>query len=428
VDDDQALRLGIPGRFWSDQRQVWLRALDPWTPPAAGGRLFEEALKKAGSDDERFRALWHLWTSYSRAGLGDLARKWLDQAAQVHPLPAVLLDRAWDQLFRQADAPGARALWPALFPAFPSADDARKARLLRQKLFLGARSLAAVEADDYVSTLVLDRDDLWAGTWNGAVVRWSLATDETDLILHAGSTPAPVKVLTVTPWFVYAFQDQGFQRYSKVAGGWRSFDYPTGWTGLRIQGVVADGDEVLWVATLGQGLWKWDHGTWSQVDDQGGGPFLNALAADGRGGFWVGTKDRGLWDWNAGVWTPVPSPGGPGPSNISVLVEAPEGGRWAVGTWGEGTWVLDQGNLVPVSRGGEYVVAAAWDGGQPVWASLDEGLFWSSGEARTAVGPLDGMTAGGVSSLVTWEGRWIWGTTGQGLGWWTEHENPALLR
>jgi hypothetical protein len=427
VTDDQAGRLGLAESFWTDQRQAWRTALDPWTPGAAAGRILEGILKRAGSEDETQRALWHLWVSYSRAGLGDTARKWLDASAG-YPTPAVTLDRVWDQAFRVGDLAGARALWPATAPAFPSADDQRKARLLRQKLFLGTRSLAGVDADNYISTLALDQDDVWAGTWDGAVVRWSLATDQTDLLLHAGTTPSPVKVLTVTPWFVYAFQDLGFQRYSKVAGGWRPFDYPTGWTGLRIQAVVAEGDETLWVATLGQGLWKWDQGTWTLVDDQGGGPFLNALAPDGRGGFWIGTKDRGLWNWNSGTWTPVPTTGGPGPTNISVVQPAPDGGRWAVGTWGEGTWVLDQGVLVPLSRGKEYVVSAAWDRGAPVWASLDEGLGWSSGPDTLAVGPLDGLTGAGVSSLVTWEGRWIWGTTGQGLGWWSEHENPALLR
>jgi len=294
---------------------------------------------------------------------------------------------------------------------------------------LGVQSLAGVGADDYVSCLVLDRDDLWAGTWNGAVVRWSLAGETLERISPPAEAVAPVKALAATRWFLYAFQDRALFRYSKVTGAWRSFPYPPGWTGLRVGAVGAEGEETLWVAALGPGLWKWDRGQWSLEDEGGGGPFLNTLAPDGQGGLWIGTKDRGLWHRVGGAWTPVTGPSGaPGPTNISVLAADPEGRRWAVGTWGEGTWILEDGALTPVSGASEYVTGAAWAEGRPLWGTLDEGLVWNSAAGPRILGPREGLPAGGVTSLIVWEGRWLWGTNGQGLGWWSEHENPALPR
>lgn len=426
LDPVEALRLGISERFWSEKKQLWRQALDPSTVAPTVVRHLETLFRNAGSSDEAFRAAWHLWLACRAAALPVEARLWLDRAQELHPGPVTSLERAWDQEFRLRDDWGARALWSGLRGPW-SGDDGRKARLLRQRLFLGAKDFSGVGVDGYVSTLALDRDDLWVGTWNGAVVRWSLTTDALDLILAPGKTVAPVKLLKTTGWFVYAFQDQTLLRYSKVTGSWRTFSYPPSWTGLRVQAVVADGQESLWVAYLGQGLWHWDRGEWTLVDDGGGGPFLNALAADASGGFWIGTKDRGLWSWKAGVWTAVPAEG-PSPEDISVIEPSPEGNLWAVGTWGEGTWLLEGGRLRPVSSGQEYVVAAGWTDRGPVWGTLDEGLVTGSGGDRAVLGPLDGLPPGGISALVTWEGRWIWGTTGQGLGWWSENENPALLR
>jgi len=427
VDDAaQAARLVLPGRFWSDQKPLWRTALDPRTSAPTSARRLEQAFHGAGYPEEAFRAAWHLWLVYRQAALPVEARQWLDRAHALRPGPVTGLERAWDQAFRLQDLWGARSLAAGLKGPW-APDDDRKARILRQKLFLGSLSLAEAGADGYVSTLALDRDDLWIGTWNGAVVRWSLTTETLDLLLAPGKIVAPVKLLEATGWFVYAFQDQALLRYSKVTGTWRTFTYPPGWTGLRVQGAVADGQESLWVAYLGQGLWHWDRGEWTLVDGGGGGPFLNALAADGNGGFWIGTKDRGLWSWKAGVWSKV-NADGQAPVNISVVESSPSGDSWAVGTWGEGTWLLAGGVLHPVSGGSEFVVGGAWTDDGPLWGTLDEGLVAGTGSQRQTLGPLDGIPPGGVSAVVSWQGRWIWGTAGQGLGWWSEHENTALLR
>ena len=382
----------------------------------------------ASSPEEKFRSSWTLWETFDQASMAAPARLWLDKAAQVFPAPVVHLELAWDQTFRLKDSILGRSLWGLTNGPWLDTSDARKARLLRQRLFLGTKSLVESGGDDYVSTVILDRDDLWVGTWNGALIRWSLTAKTAELIRQPDSTVTPIKSLTATAWFVYAFQDQNFLRYSKVTGSWRSFPYPPGWTGLRIQGVVADSEESLWVAYLGQGLWRWERGQWTLIDDQGAGPFLNALASDGQGGFWVGTKDRGLWSWKDGIWSPVSAEGQAGPFNISVIEPRQDYQAWAVGTWGEGAWRLEQNRLVPVSRGSEYVTAAAWSGLELVWGFLDEGIAAEISGEKITLGPLDGLPSGGVSALVVWEGRWIWGNNGQGLGWWSEYENPEIHR
>ena len=416
VDETVFTELGLP-RFWSEQREQWVEALNS-APAVEAFRL--ERIFQGAQGDEAFRAAWLLWKIYARAGLAEQSRTWLDRAEERHPDPSLELERAWDQAYRLNDLWGARALLSDLGQAPVGGD--RKYRMLRQKLFLGTKSLVPVGADDYVSSLELDRDDLWAATWDGAVVRWSLVTGDVDLIRAAGDAVSPIRCLAVTNWFLYAFQDKALLRYSKVAGSWRTFAYPAGWNGLRIQGAVPEGEETLLVGHLGEGLWRWDRGQWSLLDAGGGGPFINALASDQQGGLWVGTKDRGLWSWSAGVWTRVPSENG-SPSNITVIEPSPAGASWAVGTWGEGAWLLQGGVLRrEAGTGSEYITAAAWTD-RPVWGTLDQGVY-SGGRS---LGPLDGTPAG-VSALTVWQGRWIWGTSGQGLGWWSEDENTALSR
>lgn len=425
VDDGQGLRLGHAVRFWSDRRPQWVLALSPQTAAATAAQRLK-ALYEASTGEEKLRAAWALWRLHSRAGLGVEARQWLDRVVDLDARsPVVSLERIWDQNFRLHDAQGARSLWPPNGWSGLAPDDALKAGLLRQRLFLGVAGLTDAGSDGYVSALALDQDDLWVGTWNGSVVRWSLVTGELTSILTPARV-APVTRLIVTGWFVYAFQDQGLLRYSKVTGAWRTFPYPPGWTGLRITGALSHGEDSLTVSYLGQGLWRWDKGDWTALDGAGGGPFITALA-DLGGGFLVGTKDRGLWTWDQGQWNPVVVKGGVTPTNISVL--APSGsGLWAVGTWGEGTWLFDGRILAPLSQAGEFVTSVAWTQGAPLWGLLDLGLRWNPPGSVETLGPRDGLPPGGVTTLATWNGRWLWGTSGQGVGWWSEHENSEIPR
>lgn len=426
VDRESSQSLGLSERFWSEQKLRWNLVLDASTPTSKVVQQLE-LIHRFGSPEEAHRAAWSLYRVYTQAELRDPARTWLDRAHELHPSAVTGLERAWDQAFRLQDLAGARGLWrPTEAPL--AEDRVTKARLLRRKLYGGVLSLASVGADDFLSSAALDRDDLWGATWNGAVVRWSLATDQLDLILPSDTLVAPIKLLVTTGWFVYAFQDQALLRYSKVTGTWRSFSYPPGWVGLRVQAAVAEGEETLWVAHLGQGLWRWSQGQWSLIDEAGGGPFLNALASDGQGGFLVGTKDRGLWRWIEGNWSRIVPEQGVSPTNVSVIQPNQVGDQWLVGTWGEGTWLLSQGVLSRWSSEPDYVTAAAWAAGAPLWGSLDQGIVQGRGESRTVLGPREGLASASISGLVTWEGRWIWGTMGQGWEWWSEHENSAILR
>lgn len=418
-DQETQKDLSLPDRFWTDQRTLWKQALATETEK----RLQVWSLQQVvtfGSPEEKQRASWLLYRRLTEAGFPSEARFWLDQTGLLSVAPIVSLEQAWDDFFRLREPIRARQRWTSVRTPLPAESQA-KASLLRQKLFAHSRPLGS-GVDDYVSSVWQDGDDLWAATWNGAVVRWSLATDQSDVVLSSDQV-APIHFLTGSRWFVYAFQDQNLLRYSKVTGEWRTIPYPQGWTGLRVQGAVVE-DDAVWVGYLGQGIWKWADDRWTLVDGGGGGPFINVLvSAGGREAFWVGTKDRGLWHWQAGVWTFFE-----GPTNVSVVVPHPGERRWLVGTWGEGTWLLEEETLTRWSLEPDYVTSAAWWGLEPIWGALDVGLVKGRGEARSVLDARAGIPPGAMTGLIVWEGRWIWGTSGQGWAWWSEHENPAVFR
>lgn len=422
IDDAQGPRLGLAPSFWTPQRLAWREALDPQTRPSRAVQRLQTIVRNPLDRDEELRAAWRLRLIYATAGLGADSRTWLDRASELAPQSGWLrLERLWDQAFRLGDLWGARGLWPAEgWSGLDEADQA-KARLLRAKLFLGADPVPAGVGPAAVSALALDRDDLWTATWTGAVWRTSLVSGEQTVLLTP-SQVAPVVKLAVTGWFVYAFQDQALMRYSKVTGVWRSFPYPAGWTGLRITGAVPTGQETVVIGYLGQGLWRFDAGQWSALDTEGPGPFVTALAADGTGGWAVGTKDRGLWWGGEGHWQPAPG----GPVNVSALALG-EAGTWAVGSWGEGRWLWSPGGWVRLS-GDDFVPDVVWTGGAPLWAVLDRGLVWGDRELRAELGPRDGLPGGGVTVVEAWQDRWIWGTMGQGVAWWGEHEDSTVHR
>ncbi len=225
-------------------------------------------------------------------------------------------------------------------------------------LELSAETLGLGDAN--VSALALDEDDLWVGTWNGGVARYSLASGERTVFRQGGETLTPntVRSIEVTPHRVWVGTYQGLYVYSKVIGSWREVEQFGGRTPRKVEALAAVGDR-LFVGTLGDGLWRLTGGRWERVvEGELPGEFVNCLEWSGSW-LYVGTMSLGAVRLNVDsgrmvrVETLAPQLAA---RNVTMLLSVGEQALW-VGTYGEGLyrWAIPQGKVEHFTRQGGQI-------------------------------------------------------------------------
>jgi len=416
-------RAAVIGRFWSLEKKNWQLVLGSSLLTAQKIFPLQVLYSQTLDSTEKFWSAFLLERFYLDAGLPAQARQWRSRALLLRSCDFLLLDELWYLAMIQRDQKAAAILWRRNSSLqLSDARDRSRLALLRQTLFLSKIDLPSQGLDSYVSTLSLDLDDLWIGTWNGGLARLSLVSGEWLVLERPKTQVSPLRLIKVTRWFVYAFKEKGFSRYSKVTRGWKDFTYPPNWSGLRIQSVSVQDEEKLWVAHLGQGLWCWDSGQWSPANEAGVSLFVNSVVLDARGRQLVGTQDNGFWIRDSGEWTEVKN----GPTNISAITPSPSGDTWAIGTWGEGLWLMRNQTWQRLTTN-DFVTGIDWNGENPWWGSVDQGLLHGS-QHLSSLGVRDGLQDAGVTALVTRAGRLYWGTMGQSIGVWSEDDDPLVYR
>lgn len=145
--------------------------------------------------------------------------------------------------------------------------------------------------DANISTLKADGDDLWIGTWNGGISRYSIGRRRAT-VFETGSqslVPRTVRSIEVTPTRVWIGTYQGLYQYTKASSRWRKI----GFFDEKIEALCAV-RETLYVGTLGAGLWRSRGDKWEKIS-RGGlpGEFVNSLAA-GDDHLLIGTLNLGL--------------------------------------------------------------------------------------------------------------------------------------
>ena len=133
-------------------------------------------------------------------------------------------------------------------------DRARESyRLLKNWLFSQPILIKKI-SDIQISTMYLDYDDLWLGTWNGGIYRVGLNTGE-HFILEADKP-------SLIPRVVYRIRKNGNAFWFAMYQGLRFYNYQTGhsnWLQMPgVTGAVSDfleNSEGLFVASLAYGMW-----------------------------------------------------------------------------------------------------------------------------------------------------------------------------
>ena len=281
-------------------------------------------------------------------------------------------------------------------------------------------------SDGNISALVKDYDDLWIGTWNGGLVRYSTITGEVTTFRNGEYRQqlTTIRTIAVDDWFVYIGGFEGLWRYNKVSGQWLKITPPEGFPLERIQDLIIDGRKLI-VATLGAGIWEWSGGIWKNWERYGWTQANVNTIDQGPNTFYISTMDAGGWIFSPGMGIPVKiETKYPGitAKNLTFILRDSED-LW-IGTYGNGlyrwvdskkTWIhwsTKEGSLLD-----DYILSATLTSNGLIAGTLGRGTIYFSRKKNT-LASWDPLIRGGpadIGVVVTLNDKVLFGTLGEGL-------------
>ena len=284
--------------------------------------------------------------------------------------------------------------------------------------------------DGNVSALRVDEDDLWVGTWNGGVARYSVSAGRSDSF----PTPTYSRSIEVAGRRVWVGGTDGLGWYGKATGSWGT---EAAFLPRKVQ-ALKQVDGVLYAGTLGDGLFRLGSDSWAQVTDGDlPGPFVTCIEESrGNGSMYLGTLSLGLVIMDKGTGrmkrlSEIVSSFSA--TNITSVLEDSEGSVW-IATYGDGLylWLPDAGTIRHFSKstgelGDDWVLAVcetdnavyfgSFGGGVSVFrkaASLKAAPAGESSRWRR-IGIPDGLGSLDVSAIACRAPYVFFGTLGAGV-------------
>lgn len=286
-------------------------------------------------------------------------------------------------------------------------------------------------ADDSISDIEFDGDDVWVATWLGGISRFTRSTGSVVRFRasKSGLVSNLVRSLAVGQSRVWAATYAGLSYYSKALGVWKTVDTVAGLRWQRIKKALLY-DKKLWVATIAHGLSVLDlrTGEWVTYKKRDGLPGNNIVTLCATpGSVWAGTVAGGIGrlDLKSGRWT-VYRKGGAGrlPTN-NVKSIAFDGTRVWFGTHGHGAVsCTEKGTAWRLYNAGNsglrsnYVYSLAVSPAGRVWMGMLEGgaaSFDPLNNKWETYGIRDGLPSNDIT-IIAFEGRYVWfGTLNGGV-------------
>ena len=343
-------------------------------------------------------------------------------------LDAALLRAAELSLYQADDPSSARAYVARIYASNLAGVDAALYRRMRQRLLWSVLSAAALGLkDENVSSLRVDGDDLWVGTWNGGVSRYSVSAGRAD----AFPGPAFSRSIEIADRRVWVGTAEGLVWYGKGTGRWSAEDISGGTTPAKVQ-VVRNAAGSLYAGTLGDGLFRRGDTGWQSVTDGDlPGRFITALSEDAaRGRLLIGTMTLGLviLDLKTGTMTALSElvPGFTA-ENVTSILPATDGTVW-IGTYGDGlaAWVPATGSLKRFTKasgevGDDWVLSSCETARGIYFGTFGGGVsFLPRGGTWRRIGIADGLASLDVTAI-EWRAPWLFfGTLGAGVSMYDE--------
>lgn len=258
-------------------------------------------------------------------------------------------------------------------------------------------------SDNNISALQVDDDDLWVGTWNGGLVRYSLSNKQAEVFKAGGKslTPNSVRSIEVTPDRVWIGSYRELSVYSKIDSSWKVIPEFSGLNSTRIE-IIKAIDNTIYIGTLGRGLWRLNNNNWERLDN---GPlpgnFINCLENIGSL-LYIGTMNLGVisLDIETGIFSAFDriNPGIEA-RNITVLMSQGMDILW-IGTYGKGLyrWKENSNQILHYSKNSGQIA--------------DD---WVLSGAKTSRSLYFGTFGGGISFITIKSGKWQGISLEQGL-------------
>ncbi|GEM_PF-1450303 len=285
-------------------------------------------------------------------------------------------------------------------------------------------------SDGNISALAVDGDDLWVGTWNGGIARYSLSSGKVLVFRIGKQSIVPRSVRTIWPAKkrVWVGGFNGLSYYSKRTGKWYDVDTFGGPIPIKVESVVMC-NNTLYAGTLGSGLWKLKDNKWIRILKDSGIDFINTMKVYEEY-ILIGTMDAGLFIFDTGkdvIINFVKIYPTFRPKNITTILVESDMSLW-IGTYGEGLYNWDRRrNSVKA-----YTVENGMLGEDWILCSVKgvKGLYFGTfggGVIRVPIGPKesrrsfttfrleDGLASMDISSAVYSNERLFFGTLGMGI-------------
>jgi hypothetical protein len=314
-------------------------------------------------------------------------------AAELPPRIALRLCEI--ALYQFRDAERARMHLASGLSGELSAEESNLLGRLKRRLRWQAIGTQAIGlSDSNISALRIDGDDLWIGTWNGGVSRYSLASGQRTVFQEGRESLVPntVRCIEATSARVWVGTYQGLFLYSKASSSWQEISAFGGSEPKRVEAVKTIGSR-LFVGTLGDGLWTQTAEGWARLSGGGlPGDFVSCLE-QAQGRLLIGTLNRGLvlMDLEGERFRSFDSLSPQLEArNITMLLEQGDSTLW-IGTYGMGLyrWSWAEGRLEHFTR-----------------QSGDLGDDWVLCGLAARSGVYFGTLGGGITRYLPSAGRW----------------------
>jgi hypothetical protein len=273
--------------------------------------------------------------------------------------------------------------------ALEPADRRTYDRLVRDVLWSTITPAMLGLPDGNVTAISVDADDVWIGTSNGGVARYSQNTGIASRFTGAttgGELSDTIRAIEVDGNWVWLGTAEGLSVYSKATSRlWRVERFRVGGSGRPNVWALEGIDGSIAAGTLGQGLWLADDpdGEWTQVEDPNSlVRFVQALLRRGST-LYIGTLDRGVaaMDLETGRVRRVDRLWAAGAKNIHAL-SFDESGRLWVGDHGNGLfrWDPDSDEITRFTKGSgslgdDFVLAATAAPGTVLFGTHGGGAY-----------------------------------------------------